>query len=321
MIKKYWGSIVNNLIKRRKLSDFIVFIMFASVLWLLIKLSESHVAELNYQINYVSVPEDKLLLGEPERSLNVVVTGVGYAIIKNRLLKKQVNLDISQIEETDGSYLLTTQFLEEAIKAQLDKDITFKSIAKKSIRLQLGKNSIKRIPVVPDLALSFERDFDIYGSLTVTPDSITVKGPENIVDTLNAIKTNTINLEDINSDIFAETNLLIPETLYGVSFSQINVEVQAKVVRFTEKIIEIPIIITDKPDQITIRLFPETVNVKCVGSLSDLKKVLPNDLMVTADFKEAQETGVLIPEVKKYPPYLRSAKIIDKKIEFLIKKE
>jgi hypothetical protein len=321
MAKKHWNNIIRNLIKRRRLSDFAVFFVFTSILWLLVELSETHSATLVYDIQYVSVPEDKLLLGDPVNFINVKVKGGGYAIIKNRIFRKTLKLDVSRIENKEGNFILTPQYLEAAVKEQLSKDITFINLQRNAIVLQLGQNSKKRIPVVPDLSISFERDFDLYGKLNIEPDSINVIGPENIVDTLSALKTNKIVLSDINADIFSETNIQIPEALKDVKFSNTKIIIRGRVVRFTEKIVEVPIIITHKPDNLIIRLFPEKVKVKCIGSLADLKKVLPNDLMVTADFEEAKKTGVLIPEVKKYPEYLRSAEIVDKKVEFLIKKE
>lgn len=321
MSVSYWNGVLKNILGRRKLSDFLVFFVFTSALWLLIKLSESHNATLSFEIKYVSVPEDKILLGDPDNFLNVAVKGGGYAILKHRFFNKKIELDVSRAELLNGNYKLTAQYLEAAVKEQLDKNLSFQSLQVNTIALNLGKNSKRKIPVLPDIDFSFERDFDIYGALEVNPDSITVNGPENLVDTLTVLRTNKIVMTDVNSDINIQAGLFINKALQEVSFSTKQVIIRAQVVRFTEKILEVPVIVTNKPENLSIRLFPESLKIRCKGSLSDLKKVMPNDLLVTADFSKTSEAGILIPVLEKYPGYLRSAQIMDKKVEFLIKKE
>lgn len=309
------------MLKRRKLSVFVIFFVFTSILWLLIKLSETHNATINYDIEYVSVPKDKLILGNPVSSLNISVRAGGYNILKHRIFKKSLKLDVSRTEKKDGAYVFVTSYLEAAIKEQLDKDITLQNIQIGSIPIELGKNIEKRIPVISNLELSFRKDFDLNGEIILNPDSVTVRGSENLVDTLSVIETEITSLTDLNADFTIDVPLVIQEALQKLNFSTETVQINGKVVRFTEKVLEVPIIINNKPENISIRLFPERVKVKCRGSLSDVKKVFSNDIMVTADFDQVENSGILIPKIVKYPTYLRSAEILDKKIEFLTKKE
>ncbi|XLS30906.1 CdaR family protein [Flavobacteriaceae bacterium M23B6Z8] len=309
------------MLKRRKLSVFAIFFVFTSILWLLVKLSETYNATINYDIEYVSVPKDKLILGNPVTNLNISVRAGGYTILKHRIFQKSLKLDVSRVEAKEGKYIFSTSYLEAAVKEQLNKDIILQSIQRGFIPIELGKNSEKRVPVFSNVEISFERDFDLYGELRLNPDSITVRGSENLVDTLMALETKAMKLADVNSDIEVTVSLALPEALQQLDFSTKSIQITGSVIRFTEKIVEVPLIINNKPDKITIRLFPEKIKVKCRGSLADIKKVLSNDILVTADFNEIENTGVLIPKIKKYPEYLRSAEILDKKVEFLIKKE
>ncbi|WP_340198453.1 CdaR family protein [Ascidiimonas sp. W6] len=309
------------MVKRRKLSEFILFFGITFILWFFIKLSESHNAILNFDIAYVSVPDDKLILGNPTASIDVSIKAGGYAIIRHRIFKRTLKLDVSRAENKDGVYVLNTQYLEAAVKEQLDKDVSFQNLQMGFIAIELGKNSEKKVPITPNLTVLFERDFDLYGDFEINPDSITVSGPENVVDTLSSLETEKIVLNDVNTDFSVEAALVISEALEPVQLSAQTIQIKGKVVRYTEKILEVPIIINNKPDQVSIRLFPDKVNVKCRGSLLDIKKVLADDVLVVADFNEIEDKGVLIPTIKKYPEYLRSAEILDKKVEFLIKKE
>ncbi|WP_340063404.1 YbbR-like domain-containing protein [Ascidiimonas aurantiaca] len=321
MKKRLLNILGRDTFNRRKLSIFSVFFILATILWFLIKLSESHVSTLTYDIVYTSVPDDKLILDEPQKTITIEVRATGYDILRLGVFRDEITLHVSKAQEQNGKFFFTPQYLERTIKEQINKSLTFESLLNDTIYLSLGRNMEKKLPVIHQLSLTFEKDFDLYGSLLIIPDSVTVKGPENILDTLGYVTTEPVELTSVKSDFETKASLTLPGNEKAIYLSVSDVLIRGKVERYSEKVFTVPVLVINKPQNISLRLFPEQVKVTCRGSLKDLKLVNQEDILVVCDFNEAGDSGILIPKIQKYPPFLSTVVLQDKKVEFLIQRK
>ena len=321
MKKRLLNILGRDTFNRRKLSIFSIFFLLATILWFLIKLSESHVTTLIYDVVYTSVPDDKLLLGKPQNTIAVEVRATGYDILRLGVFRDEITLPVSKAREEDGKFFFNPQFLERTVKEQINKSLTFESLLNDTIYLSLGKNMVKKVPVQHRLSLSFEKDFDLYGPLMIAPDSVTVKGPENILDTLRYVFTESVELTSVKNDFETSARLVIPDNEKAIDISVSEVRIRGKVERYSEKVVTVPVLVINKPEDISLRLFPEQVKVTCRGSLKDLKLVNPEDILVVCDFNDVGDSGILIPRIQKYPPFLSTVVLQDRKVDFLIRRK
>ena len=76
------------------------------------------------------------------------------------------------------------------------------------------------------------------------------------------------------------------------------------------------------PENISLRIYPEKIKLLCKAPISELKRINENAFKVVCNYNEiSEETTYLIPQLIEQPKFLSSVKILDRKVEFLIKKQ
>ncbi|NER13313.1 hypothetical protein GWK08_07680 [Leptobacterium flavescens] len=295
---------------------FTFFILFSTILWILIKFSDKYTGDVTFRLAYGNVPEDRILLGTPPSNLSATINAQGFQILSYRLFRRELELDVSQASETN---YLSEDNLKQAIREQFSKNITLEELGTKRIRLDFGVNKEKEVIVLPELDIKFASDFELYDSLKAFPSSITIRGPEDAVDTIEVLRTKRIFLTGVNEDINLKADLDIDSKLAHLIYSEKSVSVRGKVERFSEQVIRVPIVVSNVPPGSEVRVFPKEVSVLCRATLNDLKTISANDFMIVCDFEEANpNSNYLIPRIEKKPELVKEASLMEKKVEFLI---
>ena len=99
--------------------------------------------------------------------------------------------------------------------------------------------------------------------------------------------------------------------------------VSAKIVKFSERVIEVPVTVINLPESIKVRTFPEIIEVRCQGTLEHLKELSADDFAVEADYsKISKESGnSLTVQLAQYPKTLNNAVISTNEVEFILRRE
>lgn len=314
-LKKYSPRVV----KQKKLGMFAIFLLFSSLMWFLTKLSKNYTYKVAFNVNYENIPEEKLLLNNPLKTLDVIVTATGFKIFNYNFFKKDLRIDLSTYENTGKGFYIIESDLEEEIRSQYN-DLTLKRVLTDEIHIQYGINKEKLVKVIPKLNLSFESDYELYDSVQITPDSIWILGPENIVDSIKTVNTVEYKRENVSENINTILNIEVREYSERISFQENSIEVLVKVEKFSEKIIEVPIIVNNIPDTLSVRTFPTTTNILVKTALKDLKNISADDFTIACDFESGSEEGKLKLEISKSPDIRGEIKLQLEEVEFLVKK-
>ncbi|NAS30888.1 hypothetical protein GTQ40_07895 [Flavobacteriaceae bacterium R38] len=319
---KRFKAFIKKIFKQRKATVFMFFILFSSILWFLIKFSDSYNGQIYFKINYVNIPEDKILLGDPPVKLSAIARAQGFQILSYRLFKKELDLDVSELKDISGKSYFSDDYLKEAIQEVIAKNISIQQITSETFYLNFGKNKKKVIPVVHQLGMNFADDFELNDSLIINPREITVIGPEDAVDTISHLKTKKVFLKNINSDIDIATELMIPEALKHLNFNTEKIQISGRVERFSERLIKIPVVVTNVPEGTIVNVFPREISLLCRATIQNISTIKIEDFTITCDFNEINSTtNYLIPRILKKPSIIKEATLIDKKIEYLIRRE
>src|SRR5690606_25980201 len=116
---------------------------------------------------------------------------------------------------------------------------------------------------ISKVRIDLEQNYLLDGKLIISPDSIAVKGPSKELDTITAVWTEAKELNGINSDFSAHVPLHKFKALQNTVFSTDSVRISAKVYRFSEKVIDVPVEVINLPKDVEIKTFPDKVPVLC----------------------------------------------------------
>ena len=178
----------------------------------------------------------------------------------------------------------------------------------------------KVIPVHSQVQVEFAVGYAAREELKIDPDSITVSGPDNILDTLNQLHTVELDLKDVKRDLQG-TVAIDTSDLSKVTLYQKQVKYSLGVEKFTEGSVEIPVDLINVPEGLNVVIFPKQILLFYQVNLENYSSILPSDFRVVCDFKELEPgQDFLIPEIVKKPENVTNLRLNEKKIQFIIKK-
>ncbi|MFZ0282874.1 MAG: YbbR-like domain-containing protein [Bacteroidales bacterium] len=307
---------------------FAFFLLLSFVFWSLNSLGKEIESEVKYPVRYINLPKERVLTdGLPPR-LDLYLKGPGYSILKLKLSgnRAPVILDISTINyrRVPGSrslnYYILTSGLIANLSNKLRSEYQITSIKPDSLFFSFDRLISKTVPVIPDVDIQTERQYFVKGDIVVDPDSITVTGPEHIVDTIFEIKTKHKKFSGLNDTIKRSLNLKISK---GVLASGKKIVLTIPVEQFTEAEIEVPVKIVNEPDSIDVKIFPDVVTVKALVAVSDYKKFeeIPFEVVLDLGKADLNSSDKIPVEFRNIPPFLNSLRVSPSKVDFLIERK
>ena len=301
--------------------SFFIALTVALFFWLLTKLSKEYQAVISFPVEYVNIPQDKLLESTPKEEIEIQVRASGFRLFGVRVLKRTIQLDAKKLQRKSNSkyfILLDNQKID--IQNQISNNLIINGIKQDTIYLNLGQLTSKKVPIKGVFDFSFKLGYHLTNTVEITPDSILISGPKSQIDTLKNIHLQKLILKDISKTI--QQTLIINEISEVIKFNTKEAEVFAEVDRFTEGSLELPFDIINLPDSVSVTTFPKKVKVFYQVGLTNFNKVNNTSFKIVCDYNNSLHNNLnyLIPKVVVKPGFVTAVKISPNKIEYLIQK-
>ncbi|MDY0196833.1 MAG: CdaR family protein [Tenuifilaceae bacterium] len=321
-----------NIFKRQKtkfkvkLAVFSFFLAVALILWYLNKLSYEYNSDVNFPVRFENMPQGKLLVGDPPKSVLLNVRGFGYTLIRYRISSRltTINIDMKSAglimaQGDDHKFMLITNRSRHLFSNYLHGDLKLEKVSPDTLFFHFTDLAEKKVVVSPKIKYTLKRQYMIAGKISVKPDSITLSGPQAIIDTITSIQTENKSFLDLNQTLQQEIPL---QSIPQVSLSHRNVRVTIPVERFTEANFSLPIEVKNLPDSIRLIVLPRSVNVKCNVVRSDYQDIENSSVKAYVDFNEAKVMldNKLRVRVQGKPHSISNLTFEPKFVEFIIEK-
>ena len=300
-----------------------LFLIISSFFWLLTKLSNEYVTNVVYNIEYVNLPAAKLFQNTPDPSLELRLKATGFKLLGENINTKTLTIDLQNVRYSKGyKYFILSRTKQNELQKQLDKNIKLETINKDSLFFELGINKFKKVPVIADVDVRFKSGFNFSDKISISPDSIEIRGPEIQINKIDALKFKKLKLQDVAEDIYYEVQLELPENLDKVHYSEKAIKVVARVEKFTEGSFHIPFEIVGIPEDAKVTTYPKSVEIIFQVGISNYNKISADDFKVTCDylFSKKNNHDYLTPVLVKKPSLVSSIKMSPDHIEYLIQK-
>ncbi|QFZ55928.1 YbbR-like domain-containing protein [Oceanihabitans sp. IOP_32] len=307
-------------LKRKRINVFFVFLILSFVILIFSKLSKEHTNTVAFNIDKINIPEEIIVINDSNTVLNMTLKTHGFKWLSFYLKKPKITIDFKkEIDKNDSSFVWNTSKNFSFIAKQFGEDVEVLDIYPNTLDFKFDVNAVKKIPVVLNADIQFSSGYDVSEPFTITPDSIEVIGPNILVSQIKNIKTEPLKMLDVKTDIEKIVQLKLPENNTNLKFLNQTVNLSAKVEKFTEGRVKVPVTVINIPNNRTIKYFPKTVDVTYYTSLNNFKTVEAKDFQVVCDFsKIASNQSYLLPEISKSPSTVKHVKINQQHIEFII---
>lgn len=308
-------------IKSKKLNVFGFFLLLSFLFLVIAKLSKTYTETIAFHVKYDNVPEQHSISPDHDSIIKVRVKSYGFNLIAHNFFKHSITIDFNkEVRKSGQKYIWDTKKGVSKIDSQIGSKIDILSIQPDSLIFPYQIMTVKTIPVRLDSEISYAAGYDILDSLQITPDSIKVIGPKNIVEKISRIRTAKLTLKDVNTSINEEVKLIVNESFEDVKLSKSKVKVNGTVEKFTEGSFDVPVNIINLPSDTKINYFPKTILVSYYVSLENYKKIKALDFKIVCDYAAVKnnDRSFFIPQLVTKPELVKSAKLKQNKVEFII---
>jgi len=302
-----------------KLKAFIVFLFLASVFWMLTKFSKQDVASVGATISYVNIPQGYMLDENTIQDFSFNVNATRFEFLGYVFKKLSIKIDVgAYFNETTKTARVDGAALEKLILNQVVDDGFVTQLSLPELMITLEPLSFKKVPILGQVSISYDVGFDAMGPLQIKPDSVTITGSKQLLDTIVSITTTPIELSDISAS-FRQVISVESISNSTATISPKTVTISQNVSEFSQKILMVPVTIINQPSQGNFKLLPASIRVAFNVPVDRFNEITLEDFTIICDYNSRdREDNFLIPVVQQMPANITGVEMETKKIDLLI---
>ncbi|MCK5740304.1 YbbR-like domain-containing protein, partial [bacterium] len=271
-----------------KLSAF----LFAIILWLYVITENEYVYVMQIPIEFTMISADKVLAEEYDLWRSVKLRGNGKSLLALIINKGgKIEIDMRSVD---------THFNGPASPEMVHIPRGFGGIKPiqilepSPIDVYLTRIIDKKVPVVPQVEVTPMAGHILVDGIQFKPDSVLLTGPENRLQTINAITTDTRELTDVSQKRSLKVPLQLPEIPHLRTDAK-EIEFSLNVQKLMEKTIEwVPIDVRNVPTGVKVIVMPPNLSLVLEGGFEQLAKISAQNIRAYIDYtrpREKKETG------------------------------
>jgi predicted nucleotidyltransferase len=309
----------------RRVLTFFFFLLLSVLFWFLTAMNREYTTSISYPVRYIRFPEKKVLVNDIPDRLELTVNAGGYTLLRNKLKSRidpiifDVNsFSLNTVLGDPSTLYILTSYAKDRIAKQLS-EIEILNISPDSLFFQFADKASKKVPVEPDLDISFEKQYMQVGPYLVEPDSVTISGPEMIIDTIKAVATKEVIMSDANRSFDMELEM---QPLHKVEFDPFEVWIQVPIEKFTEASLKVRIEVINMPESLLLRPFPPAITVSCQIGLSAYETLNEHLFRAVIDYAEVGNMlgNKLQVRIIKMPVYIQAVNFTPKSVEYIVER-
>jgi YbbR domain-containing protein len=308
----------------KRVATFLCCVFISVLFWLLMTLSKEYVIMVNYPVNYVNAPADKVVANNLPTTMSLEVKSKGFFLLAYKFTDPQtVHIDLNEskrLAEKNHYYLLTNSQVNK-ITRQFSSRVIIQRVIPDTIYLNYNKKIKKRVPVRANLKIDIDPRYQASDSLRLTPAFVEVSGAADVISKIDHVETLPLSIKNVDKPQTVILNLKNDSGKGEVEMSVSKIKAFVNVKKFTEATIDLPIEAINLPSGYTLKSFPDKVTVKYNVAFDNYEKINAQQFRAVIDYKKAEPgSNKLRINLEKYPIDIRSVKMNPEKVEYILKK-
>lgn len=307
--------------RTRDIVTFLFFVVVCFIFWFVQQLEENFTHEVTMPVVLTDIPQDLVVTTDVASEIKLTVRGKGVDILPYLLFDHPadtLHLSVASyagLEQSGRSLLIGSQ-IHKVAKDLLPSQVSILGVNPDTLSFYYNRGTPKRLPVRPFGTIEAQEQYCITGC-TFSPESVSVYAPRNVLDTMQAIYTETLLQTELSKTQEVEVHL---QNKPGVCARPEVVKMQTRVDILTGQTREVPIVGINFPANKTLRTFP--ANVRVVYRVPDSKAgdIKADDFTVVISYAElvGNTTNRCRPHINQTPEGVVGAHIEPVEVEYLL---
>ena len=267
-------------------------VVIAFIFWFFIKSEDDYLVTQKIPLVARNLQEQKTYKEEVPKDILITIKGSGRSFIWLALFENfyddyKAIIDLSSIAD-QYDFNLNEYYRDNPTKIVLPVSLGLQFVevvSPKNIVINLDQYLVKKVPIQSQVFISTESGYIQVGDENFIPNSINIGGPQEIVNNIEFVITQKDTLLNLMASIEKELSIINPNKL--VDFDPKKVQGYINIQPITEEnVTSIPVQLLNKPDDVEVFVKPNQVSLTVVGGLDAVANILPEDILVTIDFKD-----------------------------------
>ena len=292
---------------------FLVILGVTALVWLGVSMSAEGEYPMSVRVEMVGFDTVRYAVVSADTVLPLKVTMSGFDAFLNSHRQQSVQVKVSQAMESIAVSSLRATLLHDIIGA---KAVTSSVDSLHVVLAPRGQRTYR--PSLDDVDFSFKEQYGLYGEPTITPDEITLYGPDEVLARIDQVKVAATTIHNIDESATFRLSLDPVWLQYAdVHPSATEVSVNLPVEAYVEKDYLVDITVLDADTSVTLRLYPEQATVRAWVAQRDLFR--EPQLTVVVDYKDILlNDGHLTPRLLNFPSYMRPRNIEPREVQCVV---
>ncbi len=317
-------NLISNLFNKRQFSNenaviLLICIAIATVFWFLSVLSKPYQSSIVLEVRYLNLPKDSVLKQPLPDRFQLDVKAPGWDLVAKQL-NISVNTVVLDIKPFKAAGFMATNSQVNIFANQLPAKYQLLRVHPDTLFFEFDIQSERKVPIRPELIISFDQLHDLDGEPSCNPDSVLLKGPLSVIEVFQYWSTEPLTIKEPSETIVQTVNLAKPKS-GNIVLSVTKTELTIQVDQITEGSLVIPVqVIFPEGIEYSIVHFPKTILVKYQVLLNKYDRITPELFEVVSDLSKIDvlnnKTAPII--IKKAPSAVKHVSVDPNMIEYLI---
>ena len=296
---------------------FLLFVVWSLLFWGITKLSKTYQISLFFEIELEGVP-NTLRIDQNTAPIEINLSATGFDILRYQWFRNTLQLRSPAVQVSDPYFTINLIDQQFYLQEQMYGNTLINGFKQPFLRVNYYSLSQKRVPILVNASIDFRPGYLLDFPLKTTPDSITVIGSKEQLDTLEFVVTEPFEKQELSENFKTALNLVRYEEM---EFDYLKVIVNGSVSSYSEKQFELPVEVNNLSSNTQIKLFPSTVKLTVLARLEQLQQLKNSDFELSVNFALKKDTISSLPVIlSKAPKGIKKINWNPKQIEFLIRK-
>jgi len=304
--------------KPRRFHIVITTAVIGTFLWLAVNLRDQYQVTLEAPLTIDNIPEGMAISTPVPQYLQLRIRGDGWRVAA-LLIGSMPHLHIPLGTLSPENPTISINDIPDRIP--LASGLQLIDINPDTVSIVLDRKGGKRVPVTPDVMLSFRDGYGQVGPLIVSPDSVTVYGAVAVLEKITAWRTAAVSFDDLKNPLEQDVNMA-GSVDHPLEFSPASVRIRLNVQPFAEKVFSgLPVDIRALPPNSDVIFIPPKVEIVERGGIRQLANILPVDFQVSVDFTQIikDTTGYIVQSVVS-PSGVQVVARRPEKLQYIVRK-
>lgn len=308
-----------NRYSKTKIKRFLVFVVIASVLWVLTKFGREVTTPMEAKIVYKNLPETAVLSKDNPQIIHFDITANGFEVLFYKFKMPVLDIAVNDYyTEGDDGFVVSKKAVLQNLESKFNKYFEIRNLSPAPIQVKLDPIALKNVVVIPDLEVQFKNGFRSIGDFQLDPDTIAISGPEESLTEIDTVFTKNVSLKNVDKDISETIEILWPSEEI-VSMTPNKILFNWSVTEFSEGQFSLPVEVINLPPGVELKLVPGHLSIIFDIAVDDFTDISAENFRVVCDYsKRNKEDGFMVPELVKQPEEAVNVMIDPKKIEFYV---